>query len=216
MANNNGPKTTLYHSAAVAASPIQCRVTSEPAISKYPNRETGIKPYWVELIIDGVKRQYICENENCVKALRGLKNQNVTLTFEGSRDDATISVGGGQQRQEPADDPGDAPPDFNEPQQRRQRSDPPRKPADPVADEANDIKKAKATLMRLANMMAINLEAAEFLVGQHTKNHPNCRPFTSDNICSIAATLQIGAEKNGVHNLMPETRMELAPKGGAK
>jgi hypothetical protein len=62
-------------------------------------------------------------------------------------------------------------------------------------------------------MLQINLDAAELIASLHLAKHPQSPPFTRDNVCSIAATLQIGAERNGVHNLMPEHLLEKPVKG---
>jgi hypothetical protein len=200
----------MYHSEAVKNSPIHCVVKSDPIKSKYPHKETGEPQFYVELVIDSQIRTYTCENDACKKAVTGLKGRQVILEFLGSRDDASIrNCGQGAAADDPEPQPAAPPPGFGE-QQQRQRSDSPRKPQDAAANEADDLKKARATVIRYANLVGMALGAAEHLVAQHQLAHPATK-FTSDNICSLAATLAIGADRAGAANLLPSHLIEKKP-----
>ena len=108
--------------------------------------------------------------------------------------------------------PEDEPPGFAEPHQARTRTDAPRAPAlTPAQQQADDLKKGWHALLRLGNMFLINMGQAEWIAAQHKAKYPS-RVLTSDNICSIAATLTIGGERQGVQNLMPDHPVDAAPK----
>lgn len=116
MAGESKEKKTLYHGAAVTASPMHCTIESEPLESKFKKGS-----YYVNLKVDGKDRQYVVENDRCKAALTGHKGQKAMLEFSGSRDDASIKVLGAGQAQ------GGNPQQENasKPQERRGSSPPP-------------------------------------------------------------------------------------------
>lgn len=214
------PKTTLYHSQACGMSPIQCRVVTEPAQSKYPNRETGIKPDWVELLIDGVKRQYICETAACSQALRGLSGKNVMLEFTGSRHDAMVRVLGAGQSQQPQPDPEndgrqeEPPPDFHE-QPNRQRTPAPRQESAAQSPEqaADNLRRARHFLQQVANLRGLCLDAATWLIQRHNKKHPEL-PMGSADVRELSTSIFITADQGNQVERMPMTPLPDDAKGG--
>lgn len=216
------PVKSLWHSEAVTFGATLCFVKSGPT----PSKNSDNPPYFT-LDIGDRERYYNCENDGCKATLTGLLHRKAMLEFTGSREEAAILNRGAGADQGPphAGAPqGQEPPPSQPPQQPgfqaqpRERTPSPRQePLPPAQQEAEDLKRGKATVTRLANMMGICLDASEFICSQHAAKHPQSPPFTKDNICSIAATLQIGAERNGAHNMMPEHLIERpAAKGGAK
>lgn len=66
---------------------VDLTVLSDVKTSKFGNRNE-----YVEMEIDGFKREYYVENAFCADALRGMAGSQVTLEAHGSRDDASIEV----------------------------------------------------------------------------------------------------------------------------
>ncbi len=77
----------LYHSELARMGRIEARVLSDVKASNYQG-----KPPFVALDINGVERLYNCENEDCEKALEGLKGRSVILEARGSRESAQIAI----------------------------------------------------------------------------------------------------------------------------
>ena len=212
------PVKSLWHSEAVTFGPTLCFVKSGPTNSKNPQN-----PPYFTIEIGGRERYYNAENPHCQSVLVGLVGRKTMLEFTGNRDSASIQCCGAGADQRPAPDPEndgreEAPPQDFQQQPPRERTPAPRQPALTLAQqESDDLKKGRHTLMRLGNVFLINMGQAEWIAEQHRAKYPN-RVLTSDNICSIAATLTIGGERQGVQNLMPEHPIETAPKqtGGAK
>ena len=212
------PPKSLWHSEAVTFGPTLCYVKQGPKPSKNPDNP----PYFV-IDVGGRERYYNVENEQCEATLKTVLGRKAMLEFTGSRDQAAILMcgAGAQQPQGQPPDPEDdgrnePPPDFaNQP--RPARTPAPQQAALPPAQqEAEDLKRGRHTMMQLANLLAIALDGAQYVAAAHAKKHPAAPPFTSDNICSLAATLCIGGERQGVQNLMPSHPLDAAPKGGGK
>ena len=203
-------KKTLYHSEAAQLGAFHCVVKTEPLKSKYG----ADKPPYVVLVTDGgAERNYNCENAACEAALRPLKGRSVMLQFTGSRDDAAIKVlGAGSapaaapaaaQRQAP-DAPEEEPPGFAEPQQARTRTDAPRAPAPTPEQQAKqDAVKAGHYIMQCANLLERNLDAAAWVAARFNAKHANFKKMDTEDVRTMAMSLQIACERNGVQNLMP-------------
>ncbi len=78
---------TLYHSELSKLGLITARVLSEVNPSKFQG-----KPPYVILEIGDEERIYSTENQQCSKALSGLKGRMIELEAKGSREQATIRV----------------------------------------------------------------------------------------------------------------------------
>jgi hypothetical protein len=192
------PKKTLYHSQAVQMGQIHCLVKTGIQKSKYEG-----KPNYIVLVIDGFDRNLNIDSDAIASALAPLQGRKVMLQFLGGKGSETVKVlGAGQpQGQPPADPKNDG------------RNEPP-----PAQQEVEDLKRGRHTMMQLANLLSIALDGAQYVAAAHAKKHPAAPPFTSDNICSLAATLCIGGERQGVQNLMPSHPLDAALKsaGGGK
>lgn len=98
-------KKGVYHSTLTGFGPAFVTITSDVFKSKYPNKD-GSDKYCVTMQHEDTEHTYTVENDECAKALQGLKGQQVTLTASGARDTATIDVKGGEQApQKPAGAP---------------------------------------------------------------------------------------------------------------
>lgn len=199
-------KKTLYHSEAAALGSIQCVIKSDILHSKYEG-----KPDYCILVASGVERNYSTENEACAAALRGRKGQSVTLTFLGSRDDATIQVAGGEALSA-AKAPATAPPTAQQQQQQQSQSQsqspPPQRAAPPQAAPEDGVRQAGMRIMKFANLLDKNLDAAVWLSERFAKKHPNQKQMTTEDIRSIAMSLQIASERAGLADLMPTTQLK--------
>ena len=105
-------KKNLYHSEAATLGPIRVTVKTDVMPSKFK----GKSPY-VVLLIDGHERNYSCENEECQKALIGLKGRTIMMEATGGREDARIIVAGATAPQggEPASQPAQPAPEHQNP-----------------------------------------------------------------------------------------------------
>lgn len=213
------PKKTLYHSQAVQMGQIHCLVKTGIQKSKYEG-----KPNYIVLVIDGFDRNLNIDSDAIASALAPLQGRKVMLQFLGGKGSETVKVlGAGQPQGQPPADPendgrNEPPPDFQN-QQRPDRTPAPQQPALPTAQqEVEDLKRGRHTMMQLANLLSIALDGAQYVAAAHAKKHPAAPPFTSDNICSLASTLCIGGERQGVQNLMPSHPLDAALKsaGGGK
>jgi hypothetical protein len=177
---------------------IHCLVKTGIQKSKYEG-----KPNYIVLVIDGFDRNLNIDSDAIASALAPLQGRKVMLQFLGGKGSETVKVlGAGQpQGQPPADPKNDG------------RNEPP-----PAQQEVEDLKRGRHTMMQLANLLSIALDGAQYVAAAHAKKHPAAPPFTSDNICSLAATLCIGGERQGVQNLMPSHPLDAALKsaGGGK
>ncbi len=75
------------------------------------------------------------------------------------------------------------------------------------------VRDAKQRQVQLVNLMRANLDAAAWLAEQFSVKHPKFTPMTTEDVRSIAATLQIGCEHAGCPPLMPTELVKATGKG---
>lgn len=153
-------KKTVYHSALVAAGPMEITITSDVLASKFQG-----KPNYVSFNHAGKSHQLNLENARCEAALRGRTGQTVTIEASGTREEADIAVyapsgqatqpAAAQQppRQAPAPQQAAAPPAQRAaaPPQRQEAA--PAQAELPTAATPDDpVREAKQTIMQIANL----------------------------------------------------------------
>lgn len=76
----------MYHSELVGLGPVRIAIKSEPKKSKYPD-----KPAYVAMEVQGVMRNYNCENPGIEAWLRGQNGKVFQVLAEGRDADATLT-----------------------------------------------------------------------------------------------------------------------------
>lgn len=178
-------KTSFYHSELVKEGPLEVEMTCDGPIESKFKKDS----YYVTFKWGGDPWTYAIENDECGAALTGLKGQTVTITAQGSREDATITVEGAepQQRRQPAKQPPQrqAAPPARQPAAR----EPERRltPEEKAEEEQKAFKRMRATGARAAVMMESSLRFALGIARKLNTDFPEY-PFTPEDIEKIAVT----------------------------
>lgn len=224
MPTKNPPKKTLYHSELVQRQEyVQVLIKSDVMASKFAG-----KPPYVIVELDGVERNYSCENDHIADLLRDLKGQTVVILAEGREDDAMITFDeSGTVQATPAAPPPQkkTPPPAKTPPQRSQpparqttapatqnvansrlATNPPppaHQPQNGNTQEtpADRFKRVKTYLNRSANTYLAVLEAALYIQAQHKAVHG--MDLTPEHFQALTASLFIAADRALMLGVMP-------------
>lgn len=211
---SSGNTKTLYHGELVKMGPVSVTVKSGVLKSRYAG-----KANYVELLINGVIRNYNCENPACEAFWNGQVGQTFTIVAEGSREQATINYVG---RAADAPPPTQPPPRSNPPpppqqqytpppQQHHQQPQaappphaftPPPQPAQPTRAQALD--NAKRFVARNGTLAKVALRQAAELVQCWNANYgETIGPMPEGLVCSIYTSLLYGASNHGICDNLP-------------
>jgi hypothetical protein len=185
-------KSGCYHSQLVTESPITIKITSDSLESKFPK---GYGRY-INFECYGKKHTYIIENEQCDRALDGLKNQTVTITASGRGDDAMIEV-------EPQGDQPQAQRTAAAAQRQSAPQSQQQHPSDPVLAFKSKLMRRLAALAIIDSSLSA-LEQITGLMSPEERQH-------------VRTSLFISMEREGaVDSLSAKTFTDMLPKPAAQ
>ena len=177
-------KKGIYHSTLVRAGDTVVTIKSDVLKSKYEG-----KPDYVYLTAaDGTEHSLAVENFRVAEALKGLKDQRVTLRASGSREDADLEIlPAGDQPQTPAK-PATAPP---------QRQEPPK-----AAQTPEEAKRAARQVAHQAMLgMGMAVEAAQNLRAAFDSKYD--KPMTPEHFQVITSSIFIFMDRSGAVAKLP-------------
>lgn len=92
----NMARKNCYHSTLASfGNPVKVTIQSDIQKTKKQWEKQGMPNTYVNMLINGTEYSYTCETVQCQEALRGLNGQTISLSAEGSKSDAIITVVGG-------------------------------------------------------------------------------------------------------------------------